>query len=159
MKNYLRQNVCWLLGWILLIGFAGLTGCKSTDSADSGELASVKISNRTDAEIERAAAKVFLADAYEQIDLKTFDKQGTSWDKMAYGGWSSNPVWIRMRINIVSAEPGQSILACDAYAVIDRDEPSMMEEKKLSVAYRSECKKILDQVKARLEAPPDKGVP
>jgi hypothetical protein len=159
MKNYLRQNICRSLGWAMLIGFAGLTGCKSTDSAHSGELASVKISAHTDAEIERAAAKVFLADAYEQVDLKTFDKQGTGWDKMAYGGWSSNPVWIRMRINVTSEEAGESILACDAYAVVDRDEPSMMEEKKLSVAYRSECKKILDQVKARLEAPPDKGVP
>ena len=153
MKNYLNQSICWSL----LVGIACLGGCSTTDQADSGEMASVTISGHTDAEIQRATAKVFLSNAYQQVDLRTFEKQGTGWDKMAYGGWSSNPVWIRMRINITSAGAGQSILAGDAYAVVDRNEATMEEEKKLSVSYRSECKKILDQAKARLELPPDGG--
>ena len=155
MKHYLMQNICRLFGWALLAGVAGLTGCKSTDSADSGDMASVKISGRTDPEIEQAAAKVFLSDGYQQMNPLTFEKQGTSWDKVAYGGWSSNPVWIRMRIKVTSTEAGQSILACDAYAVVDRGEGNMEEEKRLFASYRSECKKVLDQAKARLDSPPD----
>jgi len=147
------------MGIVLWIALAILTGCQTTDQAEVGEMASVKIAGHTDAEIERAAAKAFLADGYKQVDLKTFEKQGTHWDKLAYGGWSSNPVWIRMKINLNSAEPGQSVLGCDAFVVIDRDEASMVEEKKLSVAYRSECKKILDQAKATLEAAPAEVAP
>ena len=157
MKHYLMQNICRLFGFALLAGIAGLTGCKSTDSADSGNMASVNISGHTDAEIKQAAAKVFLWEGYQQVNPLTFEKQGTSWDKMAYGGWSGNPVWIRMRINVAPAEAGQSILACDAYVVIDRGEGSMEEEKKLFTSYRSECKKILDQTKVRLDSPPDGG--
>ena len=157
MKHYLMQNICRSFGWALLAGVAGLTGCKSTDSADSGNMASVNISGHTDAEIKQAAAKVFLWNGYQQVNPLTFEKQGTSWDKMAYGGWSSNPVWIRMRINVTPGEAGQTILACDAYAVVDRGEGSMEEEKKLFTSYRSECKKILDQTKVRLDSPPDGG--
>jgi hypothetical protein len=157
MKHYLKQNIYWSFGWTLMAGIACLTGCQSTDQADSGNMASVSISGRTDSEIKQAAAKVFLWDGYQQVNPLTFEKQGTSWDKMAYGGWSSNPVWIRMRINVTPAEAGQSTLACDAYAVVDRNEASMEEEKKLSVSYRSECKKILDQVKSRLDSPPGGG--
>jgi hypothetical protein len=157
MKHFLMQNICRLFGWALLAAVAGLTGCQSTDSADSGNMASVNISGHTDAEIKQAAAKVFLWDGYQQVNPLTFEKQGTSWDKMAYGGWSSNPVWIRMRINVTAGEAGQSILACDAYAVVDRGEGSMEEEKKLFTSYRSECKKILDQTRVRLDSPPDGG--
>ncbi len=143
------------LAWTLLAGLVCLAGCRTTDQADSGELASVTISGRTEAEIQQAAAGVFLADEYQQVNPLTFEKRGTGWDKLAYGGWSSNPVWIRMRLNITSAGDGRFILAGNAYAVVDRHEASMEEEKPLSVSYRSECKKILDQVKARLDSPPD----
>jgi hypothetical protein len=155
MKHCLMQNIHRLFGWTLLAGVACLTGCKSTDSADSGNMASVNISGHTDAEIKQAAAKVFSWDGYQQVNPLTFEKQGTSWDKMAYGGWSSNPVWIRMRINVTSGEAGQTILTCDAYAVVDRGEGSMEEEKKLFTSYRSECKKMLDETKVRLDSPPD----
>jgi hypothetical protein len=157
MKNYLNQSVCRSLGWIALVGIACLTGCSTTDQADSGDMASVNISGHTDAEIQRAAAGAFLSNGYQQVDRLTFEKQGTSWDKAAYGGWSSNPVWIRMRIHITSAGAGQSILAGDAFAVVDRNDASMEEEKKLSVSYRSECKKILDQTMVRLDSPPGGG--
>jgi hypothetical protein len=157
MKNYLKQNICRSIGWVLLVGVACLTGCSTTDQADSGEMASVKISGHTDAEIQQAAAGAFLSNGYQQVDRLTFEKQGTGWDKVTYGGWSPNPVWIRMKINITSAGTGQSILACGAYAVVDRNEASMEEEKKLSVSYRSECKKILDQTMVRLDSPPGGG--
>ncbi len=155
MKHYLMQNIRRSLGWVLLAGVACLTGCQTTDQAESGQMASVKISGHTDADIQQAAAKAFLSNGYQQVNSRTFEKQGTGWDKVAYGGWSSNPVWIRMRINVTSGEAGQSILTCDAYVVVDRGEGSMEEEKKLFTSYRSECKKILDQTKARLDAPPD----
>jgi hypothetical protein len=157
MTNFPQQNICRWSGWTLLVVVACLTGCRTTDQAGSGEMASVTISARTEAEIQRAAAKVFLANEYQQINPMAYEKQGTVWDKMAYGGWSSNPVWIRMKITITSAGESQFTLACNAFAIVDRNEASMVEEKSLTVSHRSECKKILDQVKARLDLPPDGG--
>ena len=156
MKKYPEQNIC-RFGWAVLVGVTCLAGCQTADQADSGDMASVTISGHTDAEIQQVAGSAFLTNGYQQVDPLTFEKQGTSWDKLNYGGWSSNPVWIRMKIHIISPEPRQSILACDAYAVVDHNEASMEEERKLSVAYRSECKKILDQAKARLDSLPNKG--
>jgi hypothetical protein len=157
MKNLPMQNICRSSGWTLLVMVACLTGCRTTYQAGSGEMASVTISARTEVEIQQIAAKVFLANEYQQINPMTYEKQGTAWDKMAYGGWSSNPVWIRMKINITSTGESQFTLVCNAFAIVDRNEASMEEEKPLSVSYRSECKKILDQVKARLDSPPDGG--
>ena len=146
------------MGWALLAGIICQTGCQTADQADSGKMASVTISGHTDKEIERAAAGAFSANHYQRVDHLTFEKQGTGWDKAKYGGWSSDPVWIRMRINITSAGTGQSVLACDAYVIVDRNAVGTEEERKLSVAYRSECKKILDQTKAGLDSQSSGGV-
>jgi hypothetical protein len=157
MKKYMSRNIFWLFGWLLLAGAAGLTGCQTTDQADSGDMASVEISSHTEAEIQQATAKVFLSNGYQQADRLTFEKQGTGWDKAAYGGWSPNPVWIKMRANITSMDADKYILGCNAYLVTDRNEATLEEEKKLSVSHRSECKKILDQIKTGLDSPPAVG--
>jgi hypothetical protein len=152
MKNYLTRNFWRFFGWLLLAGATGLTGCQTADQADSGDMASVEISGHTDAEILQAAARAFLANGYQQVDSLTFEKQGTHWDKLAYGGWSSNPVWIRMRLTIISPEVGQTTLGGNVFAIVDHGEASMEQENKLYKAYGAECKKILDQAKASLDA-------
>ena len=157
MTNHIKQKFCRLFGWLLLAGAVCLTGCQSTDQADSGDMASVEISGHTEVEIQRATAKVFMSNDYQQADRLTFEKQGTGWDKMAYGGWSPNAVWIKMRVNITPAEMDKYILGCNAFIVTDRNVATMEEEKKLSISHRSECKKILDQIKAMLDSPPAAG--
>ncbi|MEJ0091232.1 MAG: hypothetical protein WDM80_15990 [Limisphaerales bacterium] len=149
MKNYLKHGI----GWTLLASMVFLNGCQTADQADSGAMASVEISHHTKAEIQRAVAEAFQANHYQSVNRLTYEKQGTGWDKAAYGGWSSNPVWIRMRVNIASTGPSEFILACNAFAVVDRNQGGIEEEKKLSVSYRSECKKILDDAKALLDSP------
>src|SRR5260221_1115429 len=115
MKNYPKQNICRSLGWTLLVGIACLTGCRTTDQADSGEMASVKISARTGAEIQQAVAKAFLANEYQQVNPMTFEKQGTVWDKMDYGGGGPGPGLVRMSIQISS--PGQPWVNCASQMV------------------------------------------
>ncbi len=149
MKNYLKHGI----GWTLLAGALFINGCQTTDQADSGAMASVEISRHTKVEIQQAVTKAFLANNYQSVKNLTFEKQGTGWDKAAYGGWSSNPVWIRMRVKIAPTGQGEFILACNAYVVVDRNLGGIEEEKKLSVSYRSECKKILDEAKAMLDSP------
>ncbi len=138
---------------MLLAGAACLTGCQTADQADSGDMASVEISGHTEAEIRQATARAFLANGYQQADGQIFEKQGTRWDTAAYGGWSANAVWIKVKTSITSAGTGRYVLGSNAYMVVDRNQAAMEEEEKLSVSHRSECKKILDQVKARLDSP------
>ena len=45
-----------LAGWLILLGFAGLTGCKTDDEAHFGHMASVIISGHYPAEILQATA-------------------------------------------------------------------------------------------------------
>ena len=66
-----------LVGWLILFGFAGLTGCKTDDEARSGHTASVIISGHTRAEILKATAAVFKTNGYHKADELTFDKPGT----------------------------------------------------------------------------------
>jgi hypothetical protein len=157
MKNCINQNFCRLFGWLLLAGVACFTGCQTTDQADSGDMVSVEISGHTEVEIWQATAKAFLANGYQPAGSQAFEKQGSSWDTVAYSGWSSDAVWIKVKTSITATAPGRYILACNAYLVTDRNQATMEQEQKLSVSHRSECKKILDQAKAMLDSPPAAG--
>jgi len=159
MKNYFEQKLCRAFGWLLLIGVTCLTGCQTADQADSGDMASVEISGHTEAQIQQATAKAFLANGYQQADSQTFEKQGSSWDTVAYNGWSLDAVWIKVKTSVTEMETAKYALACNAFLVTDRHEVIMEQEQKLSVSHRSECKKILDQAKAALDSPRATGTP
>ena len=141
-----------LAGWLILLGFAGLTGCKTDDEAHFGHMASVIIHGPTRAEILQAAAAVFKANGYHETDELTFDKPGTAWETANYGGWSSNKVGVRIRLAIVSEEFGQYKLGGDAYVVEGYGDPGMEVEQTYWFAKRNECKKRLDEIKASLAA-------
>jgi hypothetical protein len=158
-KQRMKQNIIRFVGGFLLAGVVCVTGCHTTDQADTGELASVIITGHTEMEIQKATARVFLANGYSQADPLTFEKQGTAWDKAAYGGWTENPVGIKVRVHINPQDDGVCFLGCNAFLVTDPHEAAMEEEQKLSYSRRSECEKILAQIKARLDAPPETPAP
>jgi len=139
-----------MVGWILLSGVAALTGCHTADEARSGQMASVVISGHTPAEIQTATATAFRENGYRQIGELIFEKQGSGWESMNYGGWSSETVWIKVRAKIITVDSVNYTLSCDAFAVEAHSEGIMQIERKFKFAKRSECKKILNQVKAAL---------
>jgi hypothetical protein len=144
---------------LLVAGTASLTGCQTADQADTGGLASVTVPGHSEVEIQKATTAVFMANGYQQSAPLTFDKQGTRWDTASYGGWSEGPVWIRVRVYIAAPKADDCSLSCNAYAVTDRNEASMVHEQKLASSKRSECKKILDQIKVRLDSQSKAGTP
>lgn len=143
-----------LIGCFFLIALACLTGCKTTDEAHSGNMASVEISGYSKAEILQAVADVFRAKGYTQMDDLTFEKPGSGWETANYGGWSSSRVWIRMRCHLVFIDIRQYALGCDAYVVEGHGEVGTESEQKFWVAKRTECKTLLDDVKAALKKLP-----
>lgn len=138
-------------GWLFLIGVFCLTGCQTTDQADSGHMASVEISGHPQAEIQKATETAFRANGYRKVGSLTFEKQGSGWETVNYGGWSGSAAWIRMRAQIVYVETGKYALGCNAYVVEGHGEIGTEVERKFLFAKRKECKKILDEAKAALE--------
>jgi hypothetical protein len=137
---------------LMLAGGSFLSGCRTADEARSGHMASVEISGHTAAEIRHMTIKVFLAEGYVQANGLGFEKKASVWDMTAYGGWSGD-VWLRLRAGIHPLEADRYILNCDAYLVQDRNQAAMEMEQKNRYANRSDCKKILDEIKAKLDVP------
>lgn len=147
MRRSLPATV-WL-GFLALD--AALMGCKSADQAHQGYLASVEIVGHEAAEIRQATTKVFAENGYERVAGLVFEKKGSTWNSLAYGGWSRQPVWVRVRVSLRPHRTGRQVLGCDAYLVRDRNGDFLEEERKPWVSRRGECERILNQIKARLE--------
>jgi hypothetical protein len=143
-----------LAGGLVMITLLCLTGCQSADEAHTGHMASVEISGFKRSQIEAAAAQVFKANGYAKVDALTFEKPGSGWETANYGGWSSNPVWIRMRCGLVSTDLRAFTLDCDAYVVEGHGEVGTEMERKFWFAKRGDCKALLDQIKAELKSAP-----
>lgn len=147
----MRGKIFLLCGLGLLALGSVLAGCKSADHAHEGRMASVEIVGYTATEIRAATAAVFAENGYEQPSALVFEKIGSRWDKWAYGTWSGNPVWIRIRVTLRPRGVDRHVLSCDAYLVRDRNAGFMEEEQRLVTKKRRECERLLTQIKARLE--------
>jgi hypothetical protein len=140
---------------MLLVAALLLTGCQTdSDRTNSGQMASLEISGHSEVEILRVMKAVFLANGYEHMDGLTFDKKGSAWDTAAYGGWDSGGVWIRIKATVDSESDGKYVIGCDAYRVIGHDQGVMESEQKTPHSNRAECKRILDEIQARLASSP-----
>ena len=141
---------------MLLVTAFFLAGCQtSADQAHSKQMASLDISGHSQVEILRAMKAVFLANGYEHTTDLIFEKKGSFLNTALYGGWMSGAVWIRLKASVEARANGDYVIGCDAYRVIGRNDGVMEEEQKASYTERSECKKILDEIKTRL----DSGIP
>lgn len=142
------------IGRLALLALAcALAGCKTADTAHDGSLASIVINGHTAAEVRQTTIEVFGWNGYKQTSDLTFEKKGTKWDVVTYGGWDTESVSIKIRVQITSRGELWQVLGCDAYVVENRGEGIMQDERKLKFMRADECKKILDQIQQRLSLP------
>ena len=92
----MRLSINFTARWIFLVSLACLTGCQTTDQGRTGQMASVEISGHTKSEIHKATVAAFLANGYAKADGLAFEKKGSAWDTLNYGGWSENQAWIKI---------------------------------------------------------------
>lgn len=130
-----------------------LAGCKTTDVAEDGSLASIFISGHAEEEIQRVTIEVFKWNGFDQLADLTFEKQGTRNDTLMFGGLDSGPVWIKIRVHVKPRGGDRYVLGCDAYAVQNHGDPFIETETRLKFSKADECKDILDQIKTRLSLP------
>jgi len=148
MKNYAT--------FVITLGLlAGLTmGCRSTDSAKSGHLASVTLTGHPREQIWAATVRAFEDHGYQRLSGLTFERKGTGMDTAAYGGWSGQPVWFRVVVELSARSGDTQTLGANGFMILDRDDPAMREEHKLLWSKRKELKALLNEIKQRMDAPP-----
>lgn len=142
---------------ILLLALLGVVaGCKTTDLAKDGSLASIVISGHSEDEIRQATIEVFKANGFNQTTGLTFDKPGTKNDTLMFGGLDSTRVWIRMRVHVSDQGKGRYALGCDAYAVQNHGDILVETESRLRFAKGEECLDLLNQINQQLSSPASK---
>jgi hypothetical protein len=149
MKGFIVELV--RLGLLVLV--CALVGCKTTDTAGNGSLASVVINGSTAEEVRQTTIAVFGWNGYSQVSDLTFERKGTKWEKLTYGSLGAEEVWIQIRVQLATKAELWQVLSCDVYVVENRGDSIMESERKLQFAKADECKKILDQIKRRLSLP------
>jgi hypothetical protein len=127
-----------------------LGGCRTeTDPSQSGHMASLEISGRSEGDILRTMKDIFANHGYQHVEDLNFDKRGSTWQTALYGGWAEGGVWIRMKASIDEEPSGSYLIGCDAFRVTDHSQ-GVMEEEKPANSYRKECQTILGEIQTRL---------
>ena len=144
----------WVLiaavGLVAVVMAFSLTGCQTTDAANTGSLASVTLPAASIDQIRQTIVEVFETNGYTKVASLTFERKGSTWDQINYGGMTSDPVWIKIKGDLTQKADGYYVLSCDAYIVNDHDDPLIKQERQLTFAKAGECKKILDEIQHRL---------
>lgn len=144
---------------VLLFAVLFLTGCKTADLAQTGQMASLEITGHSEVEIIRAIQAVFANEGYDHTHDLVFDKKGSVWDKAAYGDLNTDSTWIRAKVTIDPLPTDGYVIGFNLYMVNNHNEGVVETEQKISYAKRSECKVIVNEIKAQLDpgtATPDK---
>jgi hypothetical protein len=127
-------------------------GCKSTGKPASAHFASVEIQGNTPGQIRDVTVEVFKEHEYLVTHSAPanmmFEKEGTEWDKVAYGNWLGGAVWIRVRASIVPISEEKFRLQCNAFMVRDRGNASE-EEVKLTSLQSHSYQKLLEEISQR----------
>lgn len=141
-----------LLG--MVTGTCLLTGCQTRSANPTRHLASITLQGYSEANILRAVQKVFARHGYIHVSDLNFDKKGSFYQTLLYGGWGQDGVWIRMKANLDPNPDGGYILGCDVFRVTEHDNGVMEEEHPAGSGYRPECIGILNEIQAVLQSLP-----
>jgi hypothetical protein len=159
-SNYCSHLRGWRYVFLLLLPALALalTGCGTFDKPTAAKFASVIIEGHTPAQIRDAATRVFAEQGFKVITTKTnliCEKEASSTDNVVYGNWmGGEPVWLRIRVTIVTLSDGIYRLQCVAFHVRDKGSFAFEEEVQVSKMASHPYRKSLEEVAARLRGPP-----
>lgn len=146
----------WRRALLVLLSLAALVGCAS--SGGSGGHASVRITGHQLEEIRAVAKSVFTQAGYaltgNQPESMTFQRLGTVGDAVLYGGWGGDEVATRVRVRFESIEVTDWRLVATVFTIRDAGDRLMEEESRKLVLNRHPYKKLLNDIKTRIEATP-----
>ncbi|HAV60819.1 MAG TPA: hypothetical protein DCY13_00445 [Verrucomicrobiales bacterium] len=132
-------------------------GCATSDSG-FGSRTAVVVNNRTPKEIMDTTLAVFREKEFE-VKSSTkrevvFEKKGSTWQDVTWGGWYGDGVWERADIRIIDYGGGAYMIEAKVRLVRDRSEEFFEDSQRLGRRARKPYQELLNEVKARLEGPP-----
>jgi hypothetical protein len=148
--------VKWLLLLALSLAVVASPGCKTDPRPPPARFASVELQDHTPIQIAAAATAVFRDHGYKLSRKSTFglvfEQQASNLNNLAYGNWiGDQPVWQRVKVEIIALSDAHYRLQCHAFLVRDRNGPT---EEELHVRFRSSpFQNLMDQVAHRLATP------
>lgn len=141
---------------VLLLGWGGLSGCKTPPSGGDDSLAWVEIAGHTSTEIKAAAEIVFEKEGYHltaSSPMKfTFEKGGGKMTGLAYGTLISG-VLVRVNVTITRQENGNHLLHCEVFMVRNAGDRVLEDVQKRHFG-RKPYQELLEKVKASLKTVP-----
>ena len=139
----------------------GLAGCKTTGKeGDQPALTSIDVPQVPSDVLYLTIAHVMKQNGYDvgksTVEEMMFEKQASTMQDLAYGGWGSGPAWSRVRIRTKQLVDGGYRIDMTAGWVRDRGSKSMEEEKPVTKLgggpFRSILKEIRDKVSESTKA-------
>ena len=135
-----------------------LTSCR-LGQPSGASFASVRIENRSPAQIRQATAQVFQEDGYVGYDAggdeMLFQKEGTRANDIGQNGFVDSyygaKTIIRVRAQIVDLGAGAYRLQCQAYMVRNAGDSFFQDQHALTNARRMPYQRLLDKVAQRLK--------
>lgn len=143
---------------LALIGSVGV-GCKTADTADSGDQASVLISGHSEDEIRQAAATVFIGNQFQAapsaVRELVFERKASHSSNFLYGGWlgADEGLWERVKLTFLPKGDDTFVVGLNAYLVAYHGQGFFEEEKKRSRVHRSSYGKLLQAIQEKLNIP------
>lgn len=145
-----------LIGLLAGVAGAALVGCKSLDKPASASFASVRVQGFSREQIRAATMVVFAQDGYTVVKLEgselAFEKEGSRWDRIAYGNWMDNDaVWVRVNVSVLPLSDGVFLLQCQAFKVRDKGDRVFEEQVRMKNNHSKPYQALLDKVPGQLK--------
>ena len=141
------------LGLTVLAALAA--GCGTFEKQKAEKFASVKIQAISEREIRVAIGDVFRDHGFKVTQTKTnviCEKEGTSADNVLFGNWmGEEPVWVRVKLTVLSFGEDRYRLQCLAYKVRDKGSLAFEEEVQVSGMGSHGYQKLLNEVADRFK--------
>lgn len=142
----------------LLITF--MASCASSpDEVDEikidGRQAAVEIRNSSETDINRAVIETFLLNGYQRESGYglTFQKRGNIVRQLEYASYMGGAAVMRVQVSIEQISGSSHLVTAKAYTVTDQDSMFGANEKSVRGPRKRHYQKLLEEVRARLQAP------
>jgi hypothetical protein len=90
--------------------------------------------------------------ARSETDRMIFERPATKGEQIKYGSFGSSGVVIRAKVDLQELSPETFFLRCDVFSVRDAGQSVLEDETRIMMVSAKSYQRILDEVKARLDA-------
>jgi len=147
-------------GVVLLLGILAIAGvgCQQLKPTTPDIVATLSIRNGSLSAVSNAMDAVFAKREYRggltARGQYTYQRPGSTMDKLVYGDWIERKVIIKVVVTVREPDPGLISLSCDARLVSAPGDNVFQEDFKVSKSVRKECQEMLNEIQTIINQAP-----